>query len=40
MRHYAFMEKVIKYPTTLNMVEYLCKDDRPLSEKFAYLILV
>lgn len=40
MRHYAFMEKVIKFPTDLNMVEYLCKDDRPLSEKFAYLILI
>ena len=40
MRHYAFKEKVIKFPTDLNMVEYLCKDDRPLSEKFAYLILV
>jgi len=40
MKHYAFMEKVIKFPTDLNMVEYLCKDDRALSEKFAYLILV
>ena len=40
MRHYDFMEKVIKYPTDLNMVEYLCKDDRALSEKFAYLILI
>lgn len=31
MKHYAFMEKVIKFPTDLNMVEYLCKDDRSLS---------
>lgn len=31
MRHYAFMEKVIKFPTELNMVDYLCKADRPLS---------
>lgn len=41
MRHYAFIEKAIKYPIThFNIVEYLCRDDRPLSEKFAYLILV
>jgi len=41
MRHYAFIEKAIKYPTPhFNIVEYLCKDDRALPEKFAYLILV
>ena len=41
MRHYAFIEKAIKYPTPhFNIVEYLCKDDRALSQKFAYLILV
>ena len=39
MRHNAFLEKVIKFPTELNMVEYLCKDDKALSEKFASLIL-
>lgn len=41
MRHYAFIEKVIKFPTShYNLVDYLCRGDRPLSEKFAYLLLV
>ena len=40
MRNYSFIEKVIKYPTEhYNLVDYLCKDNRPLSEKFAYLLL-
>lgn len=41
MRNYAFIEKVIKYPTEhYNLVDFLCRNDRPLSEKFGYLLLV
>lgn len=41
MRHYAFLEKVIKFPADhFNIIDYVCRNDRPLSEKFAYLILV
>lgn len=40
MRHYAFLEKIIKHPTyAFNMVDEICRDDRALSEKFAYLAL-
>lgn len=41
MRHYAFIEKLIKYPSqNFNIIDYICKDDRRLSQKFAYLALV
>lgn len=40
MRHYAFLEKAIKYPTAhYNLVDYLCREDRLISEKTAYLLL-
>lgn len=32
MRHYAFLEKVIKFPADhFNIIDYLCRNDRPLS---------
>lgn len=41
MKNYAFMEKIIKFPTKhFNLIDFICKDNQILSEKFAYLILM
>lgn len=41
MKNYSFMEKIIKFPTKhFNLVDFVCKENQILSEKFAYLILM
>ena len=40
MRSYVFMNKIINFPTKhFNLVEYVCKGNHSMSERFAYLLL-
>lgn len=40
MKSYAFMNKIISFPTKqVNLIEMVCKDSPSVSERFAYLLL-